>query len=250
MDFIDEIDEMVMSSSEDEIEVEVRPDRRTYRIFERAIVEDYDDVDFRMYYRLNKAAFWHLHGMVRETIEGDCRRSRELTAEQKLLVVLRLLACGSFQQTAADYIGMAQTTVSRILPSVQKCFPITFRIFIDFFSIRVIKVCDAILLYLHEFVRMPQTDNERLAKAAAFAAIADFPRCIGAIDCTHIRMSSPGGDIVSFSYAAFRKLHRFTLVFVLLSIQSEAFRNRHGYFSMNVQTIADSDLRIQNVVAR
>lgn len=98
---------------------------------------------------------------------------------------------------------------------------------------------------------MPQTENECLAKAAAFSAIADFPRCIGAIDCTHIRISSPGGDIVSFSYAAFQnELHRITLIFVLLSIQSEAFRNRHGYFSMNVQTIADSDLRILNVVAR
>lgn len=120
MDFIDEINEMLMSSSEEEIEVEVRPDRRTYRIFERTIVEDYDNVDFRMYYRLNKAAFWRLHGMVRETIEGDGRRSRELTAEQKLLAVLRFLACGNFQQTAADYIGMAQTTVSRILPSVKQ----------------------------------------------------------------------------------------------------------------------------------
>lgn len=35
-----------------------------------------------------------------------------------------------------------------------------------------------------------------------------------------------------------------------ISTQSENFRNRHGYFSMNVQTIADADLRILNVVAR
>lgn len=143
--------------------------------------------------------------------------SRELTAEQKLLAVLRMIACGNFQQTAADYIGIAQTTVAKILPSVKKMHFIHFLHFYPFFSIPVIKVCDAILLHFHEFVRMPQTENERLVKAAAFAEIADFPRCIGAIDCTHIRMFSPGGDIVSVSYTAFHnKLHRFTLVLVLL----------------------------------
>lgn len=33
-------------------------------------------------------------------------------------------------------------------------------------------------------------------------------------------------------------------------LQSENYRNRHGYFSMNVQTICDANLRIMNVVAR
>lgn len=35
-----------------------------------------------------------------------------------------------------------------------------------------------------------------------------------------------------------------------IRLQSENFRNRHGFFSMNVPTIADADLRILNVVAR
>lgn len=108
------------------------------------------------------------------------------------------------EQTAADYIGISQPTVANILPSV----------------------CDAILRNLHAVIHMPRTEQERLAKATAFAELADFPRCIGAIDCTHIRIISPGGDI------------------------SEAFRNRHGYFSLNVQTISDANLRIENVVAR
>lgn len=45
-------------------------------------------------------------------------RSRELTAEHKLLAVLRFMSCGNFQQTAGDYIGIAQNTLSMILPSV------------------------------------------------------------------------------------------------------------------------------------
>lgn len=37
---------------------------------------------------------------------------------------------------------------------------------------------------------------------------------------------------------------------VIFPKQSENFRNRHGYFSINVQTIADANLRIMNVIAR
>lgn len=204
MDFINEINEMVMSSEEDEENEENVVVRRPYRTFERSTVADFDDVDFYKYFRLRKNAFWRLHGMVCDTISGDTRRSRELTAEHKLLGVLRLLACGNFQQTAGDYIGISQPTMSRILPGV----------------------CDAILYYIGDIVYMPRTERECLMKATAFVNIAGFPRCIGAIDCTHVKISSPGGDI------------------------SENFRNRHGFFSINVQTIADADLRIMNVVAR
>ena len=49
---------------------------------------------------------------------------------------------------------------------------------------------------------------------------------IGAIDCTHVELESPGG------------------------IDAERFRYRKGRFSLNVQTVADSDLFIQHVVAR
>lgn len=101
---------------------------------------------------------------------------------------------------------------------------------------------------------MPQTEDERLAKAAAFAMLANFPRCIGAIDCTHVKISSRGGDIVSVSNLIdiinfISCIH--TLISILFGfLQGEVFRNRHGYFSMNVQTISDANLRIQNVVAR
>lgn len=57
-------------------------------------------------------------------------------------------------------------------------------------------------------------------------AIARFPDVIGAIDCTHVRLLSPGGDF------------------------AEEFRNRKGYFSINVQTIFDANLRVLDCVAR
>lgn len=59
-----------------------------------------------------------------------------------------------------------------------------------------------------------------------FYNIAKFPRVIGALDCTHIKISSPGGE------------------------HAETFRNRKGYMSINVQAICDANLLITDIVAR
>lgn len=78
MNFLREVDEMMMSSSSSSEEEYVRNVqsvmRRKYRNFARARVDDFDEVDFRKYFRLNKETFWRLHAMVRDSIEGDLRR--------------------------------------------------------------------------------------------------------------------------------------------------------------------------------
>jgi len=49
---------------------------------------------------------------------------------------------------------------------------------------------------------------------------------VGAIDCTHIKIQSPSGD------------------------ESELFRNRKSYFSINVQGVCNLDCEFINLVAR
>ncbi|GFW16307.1 putative nuclease HARBI1 [Trichonephila clavipes] len=56
--------------------------------------------------------------------------------------------------------------------------------------------------------------------------IAGFPKVIGALDGTFVRIVYPGGE------------------------DAERFRCRKNYFALNVQTIVDSDLVIRNVDAR
>nr|CAI5825437.1 unnamed protein product [Callosobruchus analis] len=73
---------------------------------------------------------------------------------------------------------------------------------------------------------MPVTDDEAHINSNRFYNIARFPRCIGAIDCTHVRISSLGGN------------------------QPEIFRNRKNFFSFNVQAISDAELKIQNIMCR
>nr|XP_037875929.1 putative nuclease HARBI1 isoform X2 [Bombyx mori] len=59
-----------------------------------------------------------------------------------------------------------------------------------------------------------------------FYAVSRFPGVLGALDGTHIRIQSPCSQI------------------------GEEFRNRKGYFSLNVQAMCNADLLFMNVVAR
>lgn len=60
---------------------------------------------------------------------------------------------------------------------------------------------------------MPRTELERESVDEGFNQLRQFPNVLGAIDCTHIKIQSPN------------------------SITGESFRNRKGYFSINVQAV-------------
>ncbi|KAJ8978497.1 hypothetical protein NQ317_009125 [Molorchus minor] len=44
------------------------------------------------------------------------------------------------------------------------------------------------------YIRMPETEEEIRKIRQGFYNIARFPMCIGALDCTHVKIQSPGGD--------------------------------------------------------
>lgn len=103
-----------------------------------------------------------------------------------------------------DLSGVHQTTVGKIIA----------------------KVSEAIASLYPHFIRFPTSDEEVLYTQASFFKIAKFPRCVGALDCTHVRIKNPGGT------------------------RAETFRNRKGYFSYNVQAVCDANLCFTDIVAR
>lgn len=90
--------------------------------------------------------------------------------------------------------------------------------------VRKVSKCIAIHL-LPEYIKMPQNLEIRSIKQE-FYEIANFPGVIGCIDCTHIPIQSPGRQ------------------------NGELYRNRKGFFSLNVQAVCDPQLKIINLVAR
>ena len=75
-------------------------------------------------------------------------------------------------------------------------------------------------------ITFPETPEQKANVMRGFHSMAGFPGVLGTVDCTHIALQSPGGD------------------------NAELFRNRKGYFSLNVQAVASSDLQFTNVVSR
>lgn len=131
-------------------------------------------------------------------------RNTALTPAEMVLITLRFLATGSFLQIIGDFSGIDKSTASRVIS----------------------KVIRVIARLKKQFINMPHTADEIKRVKEGFYRISRFPKCIGALDCTHVKIQSPGGNA------------------------PEVFRNRKGFFSFNVQVICDHNLKVQDIVCR
>nr|CAI5847003.1 unnamed protein product [Callosobruchus analis] len=129
----------------------------------------WNDEEFRQRFRLSKQGVLFVLENITANISHPTQRNHAVSAEIMLLVTLRYLATGSFLVVVGDFVGIDKSTACRI----------------------VYKVCRAIAGLHTTFIRMPVTDDEAHINSNRFYNIARFPRCIGAIDCTHVRISSP-----------------------------------------------------------
>jgi hypothetical protein len=92
---------------------------------------------------------------------------------------------------------------------------------------RIIKrVSEAIASLRPNYINMYENVEEMNRSAEKMYQIARFPRVIGAIDCTLIKIQSPGGN------------------------DAKIYRTRKNFFGINVQTVSDKDLYIRDIVAR
>ncbi|XP_050065881.1 putative nuclease HARBI1 [Aphis gossypii] len=153
--------------------------------------------------RLSKNTVYFILDHIKERIASPTNRNNAVTPEQKLLITLRYYATGSFLTVCGDFVGVTKSTASQIIRPVSH----------------------ELALLRPTFINFPSSSTEIDAIRQTFYNVAKFPKCVGAIDCTQVRIISPGG------------------------LDAEIYRNRKGYFSINVQTICDADLRIQNIVA-
>lgn len=80
---------------------------------------------------------------------------------------MRFYATGTFQITIADFAGIHKSTTCRIIK----------------------KVTIALASECHRYIRFPENIEKTCQE---FYNIAKFPRVIGAIDCTHVKIQSPG----------------------------------------------------------
>jgi len=122
----------------------------------------------------------------------------------QLLMALRFYATGTFQLVVGDTFAVSKATVCRV----------------------VLKVTEAIAGLRMKYVNFPATPQQRQDTMNVFYSASKMSGVIGAIDCTHVPIQSPGGN------------------------DAEIYRNPKGYFSINVQLVCDQTGYISDVVAR
>ncbi|XP_050028688.1 putative nuclease HARBI1 [Dermacentor andersoni] len=165
-------------------------------------MEVFNDQEFLARYRFSKAAVLELLSMLplHQNTDG---RGCPVPLLLQLLVTLRFDGAGTFQVVSGDLVNVSQPTVSRVFTRVSTMIAGTL---------------------FPALVKFP--DTEKMHEVMhQFYKKAKFPRVTGCIDCTHVRIKSPGGN------------------------DAEVFRNRKGYFSFNVQAITGPQLEFFDLVA-
>ncbi|CAH1976654.1 unnamed protein product [Acanthoscelides obtectus] len=121
----------------------------------------------------------------------------------QLLLALRFYASSGHLVQVADFMNVHVSSASRIVAHVSR----------------------VIAALRPQKVKMP-IPTEHVQAQNDFYNIARFPKTVAAIDCTHVKIQSPGGH------------------------NAEVYRNRKSFFSINVQCLTDTNLKFLDVVAR
>lgn len=172
--------------------------------------EFYDDTEFKRRFRFSKESI--LYGIlpkIEENLTKINNRGLPISPAIQLLICLRFYASASFQIVLGDTIALSQPTVSRI----------------------IFRVSALLASLIGEIVKMPTTQERRSENNQLFRTLGygdgeiGLPGIDGAIDCTHVHL-------------VHTKFHGI----------NEMYRNRKGYFSLNVQTVVGPRMEFLDIV--
>lgn len=133
-------------------------------------IEDYSDEKFLKEFRMTKDEARYVSDLVKDDMKCLGNRKTDLTLEQKVLVCLKTLASGSFQNCSKDVIKTSQPVVSKLMTAFT----------------------DSMEKRLSSFVNMP-TGAEMEEMTVSFYQVFGFPGVRACLDCTHIPIKAPVG---------------------------------------------------------
>lgn len=99
-----------------------------------------------------------------------CFRNNSVPPIFQLLIALRYYATGSQLLAIADIAGVSISTCSRVVK----------------------RVSEAVVTLRTEFIKFPETQEDLNKVKTDFYNIARFPNVVGCLDCSHIKIQSPG----------------------------------------------------------
>lgn len=158
-----------------------------------------NDNKFNRLYRFDKNTFRFIADLIRNDLERPTHRSSSLSTEIQLAAAVRYYATGCFQTDVGEGLNISQPSVYRAVCNVGSALD---------------KVFD-------DYIKWPDTQT-LTGNKLIFYKVARFPRVIGTIDCTHIRIQRP-------------------------STEENQYVNRKFYHSLNVQAVSGPTGLLHNV---
>lgn len=185
-----------------------------FRLYRHQLRDESDplslpEVTFRSIYRLSRQLAHHLIVTIGPHLPEN-EGSLFIPKQIKVLVALHFFAQGNYQKAVVQdfFIAMSQSSVSRCISDINTA-----------------------LEQFYHLIKFPTTNAECEEEKQRFMQMENgFPGIIGAIDCTHIAISSPPANDINHP--------------------AIVFLNRKGYYSLNVQIICNANLKILAVNAR
>nr|CAH7733526.1 unnamed protein product [Callosobruchus chinensis] len=156
--------------------------------------ENLDDVDFQQRFRLSKAATQEILDLIKDQLDFSTDNFYAESPMNQLLCTLRYYATACHQMTVGDFSRISKSTACRIIH----------------------RVSAALASLRPRYMAFPETAEDVKRAQTEFYNTVSFPRVVGAIDCTHVKIKSPGAN------------------------NAELFRCRKGFFSLNVQALCNA----------
>ncbi|XP_018363689.1 PREDICTED: putative nuclease HARBI1, partial [Trachymyrmex cornetzi] len=161
------------------------------------VVHQYSDMEFKAHFRMSREVFNYLLNIISPRLKRKSKRygRQTISPELQLLISIWTMATPDSYRSVCDRFDVGRATAWR----------------------SVKKVCSALNALASQFIKWPNRE-EAEHTWTNIKTKHKFPKIIGAIDGTHIRITKP-------------KEH------------DESYINRKGYYSIQLQIICDSTLK-------
>ena len=138
--------------------------------------EDYSDEKFLKEFRMTKSEANYICDLVKYDMPCLGHRRTDLSLQQKVLVCLKTLGSGSFQNCSKDFVEISQPCVSKLLTAFTT----------------------SMTGKASRFINMPPNVDGLESLKTGFYQVAKFPGILGCIDGTHIPIIAPKIDEYSY----------------------------------------------------
>ncbi|XP_046611834.1 protein ANTAGONIST OF LIKE HETEROCHROMATIN PROTEIN 1-like isoform X4 [Neodiprion virginianus] len=139
------------------------------------VVYRYSDDEFKSHFRLSRNTFNYLHDLIREDLVRHVPGCPTISSYHQLMIAIWKMATTDSYRSVCDRFNVGRATAVRA----------------------VRRVCHALFRRASRFMQWPTGDGA-IEVMRGFERASGFPKTIGAIDGTHIRINAPKQNPVDY----------------------------------------------------